>query len=536
MAKHVKFGDSWTDSLELLLDEEVGEESNTRHVDLRQLEALRSGGEVSAQEIPVIIILAGTLSGKIFKLDLEQLLLGRSKDADFSLRGEGISRFHAKITTAINATTGIREAWIEDLESKNGTFINGHSIKKKVQLYDGDILTLGSASILKFRYLDPSFVETMLRMSPEEERAGVVQVDSERGVLWLNNYAMRQLGISKKQTSKELYAYFLEKNLIKPPSWFQEGRKTVASWKTKVGFLTYECRSMPNRAATLEREILGTTNIFVDISLQELLKEERALVSQQLLAVTYEANAARQAAEEANEAKSDFLTRMSHELRTPLNVIIGFSELLLEEMEELSLQALREDLSKIQMAGQHLLSLIDLVLDVSKLESGKMELQLANFDVFELISDITVLIQPFALQEGNTFQTVVKNALGSMYSDKLKIRQILFYILHNACKFTSHGQITLYAERLWYEGREWLKWDVEDTGIGIQQAHLDQIFEAFTQQDHLLTRRYEGMGLGLTMSKKLCDLLQGHMYVESTEGKGTRFTIYIPVHWEPPLE
>ncbi len=239
---------------------------------------------------------------------------------------------------------------------------------------------------------------------------------------------------------------------------------------------------------------------------------------------------AKEAAEGANRAKSTFLANMSHELRTPLNAIIGYSEMLAEEARDSGNDEYVPDLEKIQRAGSHLLGLINTVLDLSKIEAGKMDLYLETFELPAMLRDVTATIQPLIQQKGNTLAVEAPDDLGEMHADVTKVRQTLFNLLSNASKFTENGTITLRVARETVDDVPWIVFAVTDTGIGMTSEQLSKLFQAFTQADVSTTRKYGGTGLGLVITRRFCQMMGGDITVDSTEGEGTTFTMRLPAH------
>ena len=243
-----------------------------------------------------------------------------------------------------------------------------------------------------------------------------------------------------------------------------------------------------------------------------------------LLEKNVQLETARASAEEASQAKSRFLATMSHELRTPLNAIIGYSEMLQEEAEILGTPEIKPDLQKITGAGKHLLGLINDILDLSKIEAGKMTLYLETFEVRPVLAEVAAMVQPLVAKNGNHLTLEVAPEIGLMRADVTKVRQTLFNLLSNASKFTDKGTILLRGRR----DASNIVFDVIDSGIGMTPEQLGRLFQAFSQADVSTSKKYGGTGLGLALSRKFCQLMGGDMTVASEYGKGSTFTAMIP--------
>lgn len=233
-------------------------------------------------------------------------------------------------------------------------------------------------------------------------------------------------------------------------------------------------------------------------------------------------------AKAANNAKSTFLANMSHELRTPLNAVIGYSEMLQEDAVELGMQQMVPDLQTIQISGNHLLSLINDILDISKIEAGRMEIFVEEFEILSFINDISSTISPLLKKNHNSLDILCAPDIGNMYSDIIKARQSLINLISNACKFTHHGKIILEVSKAKDQNGNWVRFSVKDSGIGMTKEQVDKLFQAFTQADASTTRKYGGTGLGLAISKKFCELMGGNIYVNSKLNEGSIFTMMLP--------
>ena len=312
----------------------------------------------------------------------------------------------------------------------------------------------------------------------------------------------------------------------------------LAAWF--VGFsVSRQVRSMAN---TMKELAGGNTDIEIEArDASEEIREMAAAVqvfkasmikvkdfAEEQRQAAEEIRVARDAADAANQAKSAFLANMSHELRTPMNAILGYSEMLMEEAEDLKQEDFIPDLKKINQAGTHLLALINDVLDLSKIESGKMEAFAESIDLDSLIDEISATAQPLMKKNSNRLSIERSQHLGSAHQDLTKLRQTLLNLLSNAAKFTHEGTITLHVNRTEQAGVEWLSFAVSDTGIGIAEDKIERVFEEFAQADDSTTRDYGGTGLGLAISQRFCKLLGGDLSVHSELGEGSTFTIRIP--------
>lgn len=258
----------------------------------------------------------------------------------------------------------------------------------------------------------------------------------------------------------------------------------------------------------------GMLGILIDISDRKEMEREMEI--------------AREQAESANETKSAFLANMSHELRTPMNAIIGYAEMLKEDAEDDENEEIIPDLEHIITAGRHLLQLINDVLDISKIEAGRMDLYLEDFDIATMISDAASTVTTLVEKNNNVLDIQVEENLGSMHADLTKVRQIVFNLVSNAAKFTSDGKVGIEASAVDIGGQAFIRLAVTDTGIGIPEEKLEHIFEEFSQADNSTTRNYGGTGLGLALVRKFARMMGGDIRVESTAGEGSAFVLEVP--------
>jgi signal transduction histidine kinase len=273
-----------------------------------------------------------------------------------------------------------------------------------------------------------------------------------------------------------------------------------------------------------ERRVWNTGTVAIRTDITELKQTEIELSK-----AIAEAQKARAVAEEANSAKSAFLANMSHELRTPMNAIIGYSEMLLEDAKESGQNQSAGDLFKIHSSAVHLLALINEILDLSKIEAGKMELCLEEIHLFSVIDEIANTVRPIIDKNANTLCIDCADTVPTIKTDSIKLRQILLNLLSNAGKFTHAGKISFSVAVDAEPENGWIVFAVRDTGIGMSRDQLDKVFAPFTQADNSTTRRYGGTGLGLTITKKFCEMMGGTITVDSEPDAGSLFVVKLPL-------
>lgn len=277
-------------------------------------------------------------------------------------------------------------------------------------------------------------------------------------------------------------------------------------------------------------QMAGSVETYVDeLQSREMeLRKAYGSLEERIKERTYELAVARDQALESSRTKSSFLANMSHELRTPLNAIIGYSEILVEEAQEMGCQDFVPDLKKIRSSGTHLLHLISEILDLSKIEAGKVEFYIEDINISSLIGDVNATIQPLVAKNNNQYLVHCDSDVGKMRADAVKVRQALINLLSNSSKFTENGQITLTVHKRCENGFNWVYFDVRDTGIGISKEQQKKLFKEFSQADASTTRKYGGTGLGLTISRRYCRMMGGDISVASEAHQGSTFTIKLP--------
>jgi PAS domain S-box-containing protein len=369
---------------------------------------------------------------------------------------------------------------------------------------------IGAIGILRdMREIDKAraYAESLIKFAPDP----VFVADLDGKILQANDAVSELLGFRPAELIEQSLSRF-----ISP----EEAREFTAALKEVVAKgVTRNARLNPRTASG---ETIPTT--LNASALRDL--DGRVIGAIGILRDMRELDKAREAAEIANRAKSQFLANMSHELRTPLNAIILYTELLRDEAADRKLDDFLPDLKKIHGAARHLLSLINDVLDLSRIESGKLELHPEAFDVGAMVRDVVTTIQPLAEKNANVLEVDCPEGVGVMYADATKVRQSLFNLLSNACKFTEGGTVRLEVRRDADDG--WFVFRVIDTGIGMTPEHLGKLFQPFSQVDPSATRRFGGSGLGLVITRHFSRAMGGDIDVESQPGVGSTFTIRLP--------
>ena len=295
----------------------------------------------------------------------------------------------------------------------------------------------------------------------------------------------------------------------------------------------YVNSSVADKYQEEDRDLLNSFAVQATVSIEsaelyERVREHAAILEKTVEERTEELNQTNLQLEEASSHKGQFLANMSHELRTPMNAIIGYSEMLLEDAEDEGQDEYVPDLKKIQSAGKHLLALINDILDLSKIEAGKIDLYYETFSINQLVEDVANIATPLAAKTDSQLVVNCKEGMGNMRSDLTKIRQTLFNLLSNACKFTKEGTVTIDVGEDGEGEDNFVSFSVTDTGIGMTEEQASKVFGAFTQADSSTTKEFGGTGLGLAISKEFCEMLGGGIDVKSEPGQGSCFTMRVP--------
>jgi PAS domain S-box-containing protein len=482
--------------------------------DMRELDKARAYAESLIKNAPDPVFVSD-LSGKILQAnDAVSKLLGFRQD---EVLEQSLLRFIGPEETR-EFTAALREV-VEKGATRNAR-LNPRSASGEVipttlnasALRDPDGKVIGAIGMLRdMRELDKAraYAESLIKNAPDP----VFVSDLQGKILQANDAVSKLLGFRQDEVLEQSLLRF-----IGP----EETREFTAALREVVEKgVTRDARLNPRSASG---EIIPTT-----LNASALRDPDGKVIGAiGILRDMRELDKAKEAAEVANRAKSQFLANVSHELRTPLNAIILYTELVQEEAADLKVGQFGPDLQKIHGAAKHLLALINDVLDLSKIESGKLELLLETFDGPELIQEVVTTIQPLVDKNANELRIHCSPDLGTLHADPTKVRQALFNLLSNACKFTEHGVVSLRASREHVEGADWVVFEVADTGIGIAPDQMARLFEPFAQGLLATTRKYGGTGLGLAITRRFCQAMGGEIAVRSEPGKGSTFTIRLP--------
>ncbi len=481
--------------------------------DMRELDKARAYAESLIKFAPDPVFVSD-LEGKILQAnDAVSQLLGFRPDEVIE---QSLSKFISPEETR-EFTAALREV-VERGVTRDAR-LNPRSASGEVipttmnasALRDGGGTVIGAIGILRdMRELDKAraYAESLIKFAPDP----VFVSDLEGKILQTNDAVSQLLGFRPDEVIEQSLSRF-----ISP----EETREFTAALREVVERgVTRDARLNPRSASG---ETIATT-----LNASALRDPDgRVIGAIGILRDMRELDKAREAAEIANRAKSQFLANMSHELRTPLNAIILYTELLRDEATDRKLDDFLPDLGKIHGAAKHLLALINDVLDLAKIESGKLDLVPETFDVPAMIRDVVTTIQPLAQKNADRLEVECPDDLGSMHADPTKVRQSLFNLLSNACKFTENGVVRLEVSRDGSDGDRFV-FRVTDTGIGMSPEHLGKLFKPFSQVDPSATRRFGGSGLGLAITRHFCQAMGGDIAVESAPGVGSAFTIRLP--------
>jgi signal transduction histidine kinase len=440
-------------------------------------------------------------------------------------------------TFADQAVIAIENARLfQELERRNGELRESHRQVTEaldVQTATSEILRVIASSPTNLRQALDTLVMSLARLT-NANRASIERLEGEEKVILAHT-------VTAAVGTRQLAAGSVSGSAMRE-------RRTIHSFGTpeeqRAQFPSNEAAlrgtwAVANTPLIRENEVIGSMMIFrnqppefsaVEIALLETFADQAviAIENARLFEALQEANV--QLAE-ASQHKSQFLANMSHELRTPLNAIIGYSEMLQEEAEELDAEAFRPDLQRINAAGKHLLGLINDILDLSKIEAGRMDLYLETFEVGRMVQDVAAIVKPLIDKNANTLVITCPDDIGTMHADLTKVRQTLFNLLSNAAKFTDHGTIELRVEDgspLVTRNSQLATFSVSDTGIGMTEEQLGRLFEAFSQAEASTRSKYGGTGLGLAISRHFCRLMGGDLTVTSVHGQGSTFTVRLP--------
>jgi signal transduction histidine kinase len=344
--------------------------------------------------------------------------------------------------------------------------------------------------------------------------------NAHEGVLLIKNRAIKDMNQVAEILLQPYVTYSKEDTVL---DFLKKCRQTG---KTEVEVVSEQSGS----TYALSVSIIDIKNRFTGDAVLMFIRDvsQRVHNEQQIKQINTDLKQARDQAIEASLAKSQFLAGMSHELRTPLNAVIGFSSLALEKTKGGCDIEFKDELQEIYSAGNHLLELINSLLDISKIEARKYDLYIERFDMKELINSTVSTSRPLAEKNGNQIVVEIGNDVGDMNSDQTKVRQVLYNLISNASKFTEQGKISIECRRV-SNRRDYYRIIVNDTGIGMSDEQLERLFVAYQQADATIAHKYGGTGLGLMLTQKICQMLGGDISVESEPGVGSTFTVLLPV-------
>jgi PAS domain S-box-containing protein len=506
-------------------------------IQLDRLRELTVDNPVQQQRIP---ILQEGITQEFLALD-QAIILHKTPNADLSRHPEILNQSKAAMDM-IRATVAAMDMEEERLLGQREAAAK-NSYDKALATFG--VATLAAVTLVVLSYLLIRRDETIRRIAAKEQNRlanynqlliestgdGIYGVDLQGNCTFLNAAGARMLGVERDAVvGQHMHTLWQHSHADGTPysgldSPIYKAAKSGKGvrvdeevfWRSDRTAFPVEYTANPIRH---DGAVEGIVVAFSDIT-------SRKRVQAELLRAKEEAETAKAESEAANVAKSEFLANMSHELRTPLNAVIMYSELLQEEAVDRGVESFVPDLEKIRAGGKHLLALVNGVLDLSKIEAGKMDLFLETFDIAAMVREVAATIEPLVHKKSNQLVVNIPSDIGSMHADVTKVRQILFNLLSNAAKFAENGIITIDTTRDAGTGG-WITFRVSDTGIGMSPEQLEKLFQPFTQADASTTRKFGGTGLGLVISKSFCQMMGGDCLVESQPGKGSTFTVRLP--------
>jgi len=389
-------------------------------------------------------------------------------------------------------------------------------INLKIELFDGGLIE--KKNVILKNEGKPFKVETPLFSKKSQEMYGTLQVNYN-GSFYQTLITNARKNIFLAIGVVALFLLLMQRfvaNLLKPLRVMAHGLSVID---------LEEYHQLPVLKKGVSEEIRQVWHAVNEV-LERLKQRDEEFLAEHKAAET--ALRDKLEAESASQAKTQFLANMSHELRTPLNAIIGYSEIIQEEVEASGNKEHSSDLTKIHSSGKHLLSLINDILDISKIEAGKIQLYIEVFDLYQIIQDAVVTVKPMFDKNLNNFQLICNKEIGMMRGDKIKTRQILQNLLSNAGKFAKNGNIELVVSQQIVQNKNWFNFLIKDDGIGIGDKQLEKLFQAFVQADASTTREYGGTGLGLAISQGFSSIMGGTITVKSTLGEGSVFHLKLP--------